>query len=71
LLLFLRGFVVVVVFLYYPWLLEASGLARISAFAFITLPTLPVFGKKKLGNGIPVFSTGLGKERGNASAIRT
>lgn len=40
------------------WLLEACGLAKISAFAFITLSTLPVYGKKKLENGIPVFSVG-------------
>ena len=46
------------IFFSLSWLLEASGLAKISAFAFITLPTLPVYGKKKLENGIPVFSVG-------------
>jgi len=40
------------------WLLEASGLAKISAFAFMALSTFPVYGKKKLENGIPVFSAG-------------
>lgn len=46
------------IFLLLSWLLEASGLAEISAFAFVTLSTLPVYGKKKLENGIPVFSVG-------------
>lgn len=40
------------------WLLEAAGLAKISVFTFITLSKLPVYGKKKLENGIPVFSVG-------------
>lgn len=49
------------------WLLAASCLAKISAFAFIMLSALPVYGKKKLGNGI---LGRLGIERGNASMIK-